>query len=61
MKENWVIPYDHAKSVSIVTKKSVYPVNLILYDHDFIEEMEIPNASHINVKIKGKWTKVYLD
>lgn len=60
MKDNWVIP--NAESVTIRPKKEVYPINLTCHDHKFIEQLEIPNAEYVRVKIKGckYWARLYL-
>lgn len=57
MKDHWTIPAD---SVTITPSKNLYPAHLILSHHDYIEEIEIPNANYINVKINGKWTTIRL-
>lgn len=56
-KNHWCIPAD---AVSIRPTKELYPAHLILSHHDYIEEIEIPNENYINIKLYGRWARLYL-
>lgn len=58
-KTHWVIPDGDSVTVK-QSKKSIYPVKLICHGHELIEEIEIPKANYIKIKVYGKWAKIYL-
>lgn len=58
-KNHWVLPDGDSVTVK-ESKKTIYPVKLICHGHEIIEEIEIPNTNYINVKLYGRWAKIYL-
>ena len=58
-KDHWVLADPDSVTVKH-SKKSVYPVTLIVHGHPIIEQITIPTDNHINVKIYGRWARLYL-
>lgn len=60
MKKNHLVIPDGDSVTVKQSRKSIYPVKLICHGHEIIEEIEIPNTNYINVKLYGRWAKIYL-
>lgn len=59
IKDHWVLADSDSVTVKH-SKKSAYPVNLIVHGHPIIEKMEISDTNYIKIKMYGKWIKLYL-